>query len=271
MVNPYLMHRRKAFRGGAGWTPAQLTTALWLDAADSATLFDATSGGSLVGADGAIARWEDKSGNARHLTQDTASARPSLVADAAINGLVAFYDGGDSLSALAPSVFESIGSASIFLTARQNTTSASARRIFQIDANNRVTLRFFGNQFQIFSARTGSSIGSAPLGGTPGTAWNILQLSCNWQSGQISLFVNGATSSVISCSVGGGAGLTAAGTQGVWLGINFESMSGFIGDCIVCVPAASTEDSQRIVGHLAHKRGLTANLPAGHPYKTLAP
>jgi len=49
---------------------------LWLDAADASTLFDATTGGSLVAADGAVASWEDKSGNARHATQSTSGNRP---------------------------------------------------------------------------------------------------------------------------------------------------------------------------------------------------
>lgn len=58
---------------------------LWLDASDASTLFDATSGGSLVVADGGVARWEDKSGNGRHFTQATAANRPQRkVAD--ING-----------------------------------------------------------------------------------------------------------------------------------------------------------------------------------------
>jgi hypothetical protein len=50
--------------------------ALWLDASDASTLYDATSGGSLVAADGAVARWEDKSGNSRHATQTTSGLRP---------------------------------------------------------------------------------------------------------------------------------------------------------------------------------------------------
>jgi len=49
---------------------------LWLDASDAFTLFDATSGGSLVAADGGVARWEDKSGNGRHATQGTSENRP---------------------------------------------------------------------------------------------------------------------------------------------------------------------------------------------------
>lgn len=50
---------------------------LWLDAADASTLYDATSGGSLVAADGGVARWEDKSGNGRHATQGTSANRPA--------------------------------------------------------------------------------------------------------------------------------------------------------------------------------------------------
>jgi hypothetical protein len=50
---------------------------LWLDSSDANTLFDATTGGSLVAADGGVARWEDKSGNARHYTQSNSDRRPA--------------------------------------------------------------------------------------------------------------------------------------------------------------------------------------------------
>jgi hypothetical protein len=67
---------------------------LWLDASDSSTLFDATSGGALVTTDGAtVARWEDKSGYARHATQATSNARP-LFKSAIKNGRNALrFDG----------------------------------------------------------------------------------------------------------------------------------------------------------------------------------
>lgn len=67
----------------------------WYDASDASTLYDATSGGSLVAADGGVARWEDKSGNDRHATQGTAVARPLRKASVQ-NGLdVMRFDGGD--------------------------------------------------------------------------------------------------------------------------------------------------------------------------------
>ncbi len=53
--------------GAVGWTPAQLSTALWLDAADAGTI---TLNGSTV------SQWNDKSGNGRNATQSTAANQP---------------------------------------------------------------------------------------------------------------------------------------------------------------------------------------------------
>lgn len=67
--------------------------AIWLDASDTATLFDATSGGALVSVDGGVARWEDKSGNGRHFTQSTSANRPQRKTNQ-IGGLEALaFDG----------------------------------------------------------------------------------------------------------------------------------------------------------------------------------
>jgi hypothetical protein len=88
-------------RAGA-WTgqfvPTQLAgLQLWLDGSDAGTLYDATSGGSLVAADGAVARWEDKSGNSRHFTQATSGSRPQRKATS-VNGLdCLLFDGSDDI------------------------------------------------------------------------------------------------------------------------------------------------------------------------------
>jgi len=68
---------RAALSTWSPFTPASIAgLQAWFDASDASTLFDATSGGSLVAADGAVARWQDKSGNARHMTQATSGSRP---------------------------------------------------------------------------------------------------------------------------------------------------------------------------------------------------
>lgn len=79
----WTLREAEAMRRAGTWpsafaNPTSLTgLQLWLDASDASTLFDATSGGSLVAADGAVARWEDKSGNGRHFTQSTSGSRPA--------------------------------------------------------------------------------------------------------------------------------------------------------------------------------------------------
>jgi hypothetical protein len=70
---------------------------LWLDGSDAGTLYDATSGGSLVAADGAVLRWEDKSGNGRHFTQATSGIQPLRKTNVK-NGLSAVEFTGDWMS-----------------------------------------------------------------------------------------------------------------------------------------------------------------------------
>lgn len=89
---------QQAFSQASRWpikftasTVANLT--LWLDAADASTMYDATSGGSLVAGGGAIARWEDKSGGGYHVTQSTANNRPTRTAGQQNNLDVVRFDG----------------------------------------------------------------------------------------------------------------------------------------------------------------------------------
>lgn len=108
--------------------PTQLTgLQLWLDAADPLVLFDATTGGSLVAADGGVARWEDKSGNARHATQSTDANRPTR--KTAIQGWkdVLRFDGSNDRMSIASSTatfkFLHGEDATVFLVGKGGTTA----------------------------------------------------------------------------------------------------------------------------------------------------
>ena len=63
-------------RGRSAWTPAQIPTALWLDANDTSTI---TLNGSTV------SQWNDKSGNGRNAVQATAANQPTY-STAVLNG-----------------------------------------------------------------------------------------------------------------------------------------------------------------------------------------
>ena len=110
--------------GPAGFDPlsyANLTG--WFDASDSATLFDATSGGSAVAADGTVARWMNKCGRGAPLIQGTSGARPIRKA-AAVNGLdVLRFDGTDD--ALAANSFGRSDAAGCFIAVILDTKVSS--------------------------------------------------------------------------------------------------------------------------------------------------
>ena len=48
-------------------------------------------------------------------------------------------------------------------------------------------------------------------------------------------------------------------------------MTGDIAEILVGGSTLDTNQRQKIEGYLAHKYGLTGNLPSDHPYKTAAP
>lgn len=98
---------------------------IWLDAADTATLYDSTTGGSLVAADGGVARWEDKSGNDNHATQGTGGSQP-LRKESVINGLdVMRFDGTDDFLAadgLTSAISDLSGSLTFFAVVSRDST-----------------------------------------------------------------------------------------------------------------------------------------------------
>jgi len=120
----------------SGFDPRRIAgLSMWMDAADSATLFDETTGGSLVAAGGAVARWEDKSGNARHATQGTANNRP-LRQSAAQNSRdgVEFDGVNDSLATAA---FAHSVPFTIFVVHRfTSATQMAFARVVEHGANN---------------------------------------------------------------------------------------------------------------------------------------
>lgn len=120
----------------SGWLPSgffnvnTLLPEIWLDASDSATI---TSSGSPA----KVSQWNDKSVNARHVTQATGTAQPTTGATTQ-NGLnVLDFDGGDRLAAATASdwvfLHDGVAPYAIYLVCKVTTGIASlvgtARRV----------------------------------------------------------------------------------------------------------------------------------------------
>jgi len=247
------------------WTPADIDTALWLDAADASTITE-------VG--GAVSQWNDKSGGHHHVSQSLAGQRPTT-GTRTLNGLNVIDFDGDILFT-SDSIVSGNPNLTLAVVVLYDTTVATADRVLQI------------------SSGVGTS--AAIAGGTDGYSWRfnngnniydaittgsaVLQVAVRPSGGNYAssrMFINGietnSTSSSnptatpnlgLGLSIGAGASLTTP------LGTNADPVDGVIGEAIV-IESDSVITRQRIEGYLAHKWGLTANLPADHPYKTAVP
>jgi len=239
------------------WTPADIDTALWLDAADASTINE--SGG-------AVSQWNDKSGNGRNVTQATSSRQPAYTSSG-LNGknVITFADDflsnanldwGDSPS----SVFIALGPSGTGTYRNIITTGSGVinQWSYGLIPNNAYAIFQILVGFQAFSV-------------TPA----ITDIVCFTSAGRVStsvsatLTTNGTLNGTQTRS---NANLTSA--AGITIGSNnsvTEPYVGFIAEIVLVPEIVSTKTRQQMEGYLAHKWGLTANLPADHPYKTAVP
>jgi hypothetical protein len=241
-----------------------IQTALWLDAADAATVTTVS---------GAVSQWNDKSGNANHATQSTSGSRPTRQA-AVQNGLGALlFDGTDDW--LSGTTTPCTSDAKTIISVARNSNATGGTVYMNRQGSN---AKFLTRQ--IFGASTSFVSGDA----TTNNVTIATNLSTQWQGFTISSWTqqssnravfywnNGtsyATTGIPLAELGSSGYRVGAAQDGV--GVVIQPHPGNICELVVLNLEASTDTRQRIEGYLAWKWGLTANLPAGHPYKAIGP
>ena len=260
MMNLGLMD--PAFMGSLGgttlWTPAQITTALWLDAADASTITTVS---------GAVSQWNDKSGNSRNGTQSVSTARPAYTSSGLNGKNVITFDGNNDFLAL-PSL-AGVRTVSVFAVASFASVTANLPILDESGINayggglhlrltSSGTIRFWG-QDAVPLTDTSSTI-------SQNTATLIGAIE---SSGSRTIWINGtsrvtATFSTVNSRVTADPRIGSSALLNQW-------MNGYIAEIVLVGSAIATETRGQIEGYLAHSWGLTANLPAGHPYKTAPP
>ena len=266
-------HFLRAVASGSPWTPANITTALWLDAADASTITTVSS---------AVSQWNDKSGNGRNASQGTSESRP-IVATASQNSLNGIsFDGvndylGFSSALLAAThslfiLFKPTIEAATGVVFGQWSSGQTGRYIW--NANQDINGQAASGSLNIFNASATQGAGTGGADGltitvsitntatlvssistTGSEQWKLLKNGTQWDSATITSVYTGVNSSLGSAY--------ASSTTNTYDGVIYE--------VIHLTTYASTDTRQRIEGYLAHKWGLTANLPSDHPYKTTAP
>jgi hypothetical protein len=264
-INPYTF-------AAADWTPAQLTTAVWLDADDASTVTTVS---------GNVSQWNDKSGNGRNCVQTNASLRPPYTVSA-INSRAAVEF---NISSAAGHFLNGLSTGSRTLSSRsmfcvfQETTSVNNAGVFVVAPSS-------GNDFNQTTAvayTTTQGVFNFDVVGSTGISYQILNGGSKPTPlgvyGEVfatttgSLFVNGslagtdASFNAFAASSGQGYGVGSR----FFGGLGSAGLRGRIGEIVYIDSNLSTLDREKLEGYLAHKWGLTGSLPGGHPYKTAAP
>ena len=248
LLNPY--------RFGRSWTPADITTALWLDAADTST---------ITTVNGAVSQWNDKSGNGRNATQATSADRPVYVASS-VNGLpcVEFQATnhilGTSYTLPTSNVYH-------FDVVKRLADLGSLGSAFgyQISANRQFA--GFRDNSNLWFGAGSTSLSTVTANSSANTAHIFAyQLVGSSTAG---LRFNGS----IAVSVQVFTGTSGGGTMVVGEGGGTNALNSIIGvsERITVNSSISLSDIEKVEGYLAHKWGLAANLPADHPFRSAAP
>lgn len=257
------------------WTPAEITTQLWFDAADAATII----------IDSGVGQWGDKSGNGRNVVQVTAANQPSHGVQT-LNGLpVVHYDGINdtlrgttNLTGLAQNVaavshycvrrFGSLGgggSPVVMSICDGDAPGATAARLahYCSEADDRERPGGQRTDAQSFEAEDSGVIS--------GNTWGLFSLHASYGTANMSAYRNGTQVLTTAFQNAGNTDNTAPTAIGIgcWVNGSFQ-LDGDIAEIIVTHTIDLTQ-RQLIEGYLAWKWGLESLLPIGHPYKAAPP
>ena len=240
-----------------GWTPAQISTALWLDAADASTITIATG----------VSQWNDKSGNGRNFSQATAGNQP-VYSTSALNGKnVINFVSTDSLTRAAIP-FNDLGNNSLYIVGNRTGRDGqyNVACVFS-RASTRTRAMLFGYPGGGWGTFTGGEFKSPT--GSVSSSYKMCEMIAD-QTTNAYLFYQDGTYQ----GSNGAVNVNTVFTDNLcYLGNDQygSSLAGNIAEVIFCDEKNTDADRQKIEGYLAHKWGLTSSLPNDHPYKNTAP
>lgn len=254
------------------WTPALISTALWLDAGDASTITTVS---------GAVSQWNDKSGNNRHAVQGTAASRPVVTANGLGSKSVITFDGSNDFMDVATTILQGIGVFSLHwiyarLGSGTGTENAYRPAISLLSASGADNGAFhyikntsnLGASYPIYHAGPVTWGNYDPISGTTYSNNQANILSFNAGASSWNVFRNGTQEG--TAARGGSPGSDFIGFRLAQQANIFRTSNIYIAEIAMTLDAG-VFGRQQIEGYLAHKWGLTANLPAGHPYKTSPP
>ena len=249
---------------GGLWTPANITTTAWFDAADT---------GTITESGGAVSQWGDKSGNGNHATQSSGSLQP------AFNSGRMQFNGSGKIFQITNDPFKGMQNPCVVMLGRWDGSATWSNTFVSYLGEGTIGWQVRQKSSDIrnfcFTLRSGTTQSDASIVSTNtdffigstyrrDTTTRIIK-----HNGTQEYIASGDTGTV---DYSGTDGRSAIG--GRYSGDNFTSpnanLNGSLKEMIVMDDATDAE-VQKLEGYLAWKWGLEGNLPAGHPYKSSPP
>ena len=243
----------------AAWDPSSITTRLWLDM-DDQTTFTSSSGNVT-----AIA---DKSGN--NNTFNAASGSTLTAVNTAQNNKnILRFDNNSDATSYRSIAFSSTAVHKWFFVVKVTASDSHDALVTFTKSNPTLQMILFN--------LSGNGVFSGDWYMNPGThlTGNSTNLLNQWVMLSIELDVPNtrATASLNATAYNTNvtqSGLSTMGTGSVRLNDYQNNADSDWGE-VIFTEDVTQSNSDKIEGYLAHKWGLTADLPSSHPYKTSAP
>lgn len=240
------------------WNPSMIQTALWLDAADVSTVRTVS---------GAVNQWDDKSGNGRHATQSTAGSRPTY-SSTGFNSLPGItFDGSDDQ--MQHGCTQS-GQYTVIAVYKINSTQTGYRGVISVGPNSTGGTMLLARTTTSFVGSYGTTDINSTFAYVNGQSV-IAVIEDDNGSATKSFWVNGAAAGTFTDNPSGQPIAHIGGLTSVQSQAAAQHTSMTLAECLALPVVATAIVRQKLEGYLAWKWGLTANLPAGHPYKTVGP
>jgi hypothetical protein len=271
---------------GRLWTPGQLRSALWLDAADLSTI-SVTTG---------VSTWRDKSGNQRNFSQPTGGTQPTLTPNGLNGRPVLSFNGSQYLtSPAAASTWKFLHDAngsSVFAVWKAG-NSSDPNAIYTLLGNN---AGVSGNTgfYIVYDDRVSSSRNDRVLtqvsrgvsgnsavqvqtvdGAHPANVPTIISFISDPNNGTAAnrgfLRIN---RTLTQTNVDTSAPVATDASFALQIGAcgnNVLPLTGYIAEIVVLASIASARVQQQIKGYLAWRWALREALTAGHPFANRPP
>jgi hypothetical protein len=227
------------------WTPADLDgLALWLDGMDGDTV--------TLDGNGNVSQWDDKSGNDSHAVQGGSGRRPAYT-----NNVLRFDD--DWM--ISPHQIAITNAATVIVA---KSRKLERQRMTGMRATQ--TGRWYVNSDSFFKGDASVDIADN---------LNTRMFYLGADATHMHTFVDGAdtgtqsdtnSATQLNTIIGGAATVVGATTPRTDILAKMD-----LSEFIATDAHLSTSDRQKLEGYMAHKWGLTDNLPANHPYKNAPP